>query len=70
MALWAKERLSGLHTHYDMVIDRDEVIKVFFRKFPRKIISPKLLEEEGKSEQEDYDEGTDESCRYGFIVTV
>ena len=58
-----EERLSALallHTHYDMVIDRYEVIKVFFRKFPRKIISPNLLEEEGKSEQEDH-EGTDES---------
>ena len=56
-------RLSGLallHTQYDMVIDRDEVIKVFFRTFPRKIVSPNLSEEEGKSEQEDH-EGTDES---------
>ena len=58
-----EERISGLallHTHYDTVIDRDEVIKVFFRKFPRKIISPNLLEEEGKSKQENH-EGTDES---------
>ena len=55
-----EERLSGLallHTHYDMVI---EVINVFFRKIPRKIISPNLLEEEEKSEQKDH-EGTDES---------
>ena len=42
-----------------MVIDREEVIKVFFRKFPRKIISPNLLEE-GKSEEENH-EGNDES---------
>ena len=31
-----EERLSVLallHTHYDMVIDRDEVIKVFLRTF-------------------------------------
>ena len=36
-----EERLSGLallHTHYDMVITT--VTKVFFRKLPRKIISP------------------------------
>ena len=43
-----------------MVIDREEVIKVFLRKFPRKIISPNLLEEEGKSEEENH-EGNDES---------
>ena len=58
-----EEGLSGLallHTHYDMVIDRDEVIKVFLRTFPRKIISPNLSKEEGKSEQKDH-EGTDES---------
>ena len=58
-----EERLSGLallHAHYDMVIVCDEVIKVFFRKFSRKIISPNLFEEEEKSEQEDH-EGADES---------
>ena len=60
-----EERLSGLalfHTHYDMVIDRDEVIKVFLRTFPRKIISPNLSKGEGKSEHEQEDhEGTDKS---------
>ena len=41
-----EDRLSGLallHTHYSMEIDLTEVMRIFFRKFPRRIIAPDLF---------------------------